>query len=114
MTSRKWTQEDMPDLTGKVIVVTGANSGLGYESSKTFAGKGATVVMAVRSLEKGKKARSDILKAHPNASLDLMQLDVGSLDSVSAFAAAFALPLHCAAGGAQQVGRNLQSASTFC
>lgn len=85
----KWTQQDIPDLTGKIIVVTGANSGLGLECSRTFAGKGATVVMAVRSLDKGEKARADILKAHPQASLDLMTLDVGDLSSVREFATAF-------------------------
>lgn len=87
--SRKWTQQDIPDLTGKIIVVTGANSGLGFESSKTFAQKGATVVMACRNMEKAEKARSDILKVQPSASLDLMKLDVGNLNSVREFAAAF-------------------------
>ena len=87
--SSKWTQQDIPDLTGKVIVVTGANSGLGYECSKTFAEKGATVVMAARNLGKGEQARADILKAYPRASVDLMQLDVGDLSSVRAFAVAF-------------------------
>jgi NAD(P)-dependent dehydrogenase (short-subunit alcohol dehydrogenase family) len=87
--NQKWTQEEIPDLTGKIIVITGANSGLGFECSKTLAEKGATVVMAVRNMEKGKEARTDILKEQPNASLDLMELDVGSLDSVHEFAAAF-------------------------
>ena len=87
--SRNWTQNDIPDLTGKIIVVTGANSGLGYECSKTFAEKGATVVMTARNLEKGEQARADILAEQPGASLDLMQLDVGDLRSVHAFADAF-------------------------
>lgn len=87
--SRKWTQQDIPDQTGKVVVVTGANSGLGFESSKILAGKGATVVMTVRNLQKGEDAKADILKTHPNASLDLMQLDVGDLSSVREFAEAF-------------------------
>lgn len=87
--NQSWTQQDMPDQTGKVVVVTGANSGLGFESSKTLAEKGATVVMAVRNMEKGERAKADILKAVPGASLDLMKLDVGSLDSVHEFAATF-------------------------
>ncbi len=87
--NQKWTAKEIPDLTGKVVVVTGANSGLGFESTKRLAGNGATVVMAGRDLEKGDKARSDILKDEPGASLDLMKLDVGSLDSVHEFAAAF-------------------------
>lgn len=87
--SDKWTQTDIPDQTGKVVVITGANSGLGFESTKTLAGKGARVIMAVRNLKKGEKARQDILKIHPQASLGLMKLDLGSLSSVRDFAAAF-------------------------
>ena len=85
----KWTQQDMPDLTGKVLIVTGANSGLGFESTKALAEHGATVVMAVRNMEKGEKARADILKEVPNAKLELMKLDNADLSSVQAFAAAF-------------------------
>lgn len=84
-----WTQSDIPDLTGKIVVVTGANSGLGFESAKNLTGKGATVVMAVRNLDKGETAMADLLKDHPDASLDLMKLDVGNLSSVREFAAAF-------------------------
>ena len=87
--SNKWTQQDIPDLTGKVVVITGANSGLGFECSKTFAQKGATTVMTARSIKKGENARADILKAHPDADVDLMQLDVGDLSSVRDFVAAF-------------------------
>lgn len=87
--SQDWSPAEIPDLTGKIIVVTGANSGLGFECSKLFAGKGATVVMAVRNLDKGEQARSDILDLHPGASLELMELDLSSLDSVEAFAADF-------------------------
>ena len=87
--SQNWTQHNIPDLTGKVIVITGANSGLGFECSKTLAEKGATVVMAVRTMSKGETAKSDILKTQPNASLDIMQLDVGDLSSVREFATAF-------------------------
>lgn len=85
----KWTQANIPDLTGKIIIVTGANSGLGLECTKTFAEKGATVVMAVRSIQKGEDAKADILKQHPKARLDLMKLDVGDLKSVREFADAF-------------------------
>ena len=87
--NNKWTQENIPDLSGKVIVVTGANSGLGYESSKTFAEKGATVILAVRTVAKGDKAKSDILKTAPDAALNVMKLDVGDLSSVREFANAF-------------------------
>ncbi len=87
--SAKWTQANIPDLTGKVIVVTGANSGLGFECARTFAGKGAVVVLAVRSMSKGETAQAEILQAHPGAALDVMRLDVGDLSSVRAFAGAF-------------------------
>jgi NAD(P)-dependent dehydrogenase (short-subunit alcohol dehydrogenase family) len=87
--SDKWTQQDIPDLTGKVIVVTGANSGLGLECTKAFAEKGATVVMAVRNMEKGDAAKAEVLSVHSGASLDLMKLDNADLSSVREFAAAF-------------------------
>lgn len=86
--SDKWTHQDIPDLTGKVIVVTGANSGLGYETSRTLAEKGATVVLAIRNRAKGEQAKADIVKAHPDASLDMVELDVGNLASVRACAEA--------------------------
>ena len=87
--NQNWTQKDIPDLTGKVVVITGANSGLGLESSKATARKGATVVMAVRNLAKGEKAKGEILRDVPGASLALMRLDVGSLEAVRNFADAF-------------------------
>ena len=58
-----WTVENIPDLKGKTIVVTGGNSGLGYESVKAFAAKGAEVILASRSPEKGEAAKAEILKA---------------------------------------------------
>ncbi len=87
--SNKWTQQDIPDLTGKVVVITGANSGLGLESTKAIAAKGATVVMACRNLNKADQAKSEVLSVHPAAKLDVMQLDNASLDSVRTFADAF-------------------------
>lgn len=87
--AQNWTAQDIPDLTGKVIVITGANSGLGFESSKILAGKGGHIVMAVRTPAKGAAAKDDILKMHPDASLDVMTLDVGNLQSVRDFAEAF-------------------------
>ncbi len=87
--TEKWTTDNIPDLTGKVIIVTGANSGLGFESSRAFAEKNATVVMAVRNMDKGEAARTDILKAVPDAKLDMINLDMSSLDSVREFAETF-------------------------
>ena len=87
--SNKWTQNDIPDLTGKVVIITGANSGLGLESTKALAAKGATVVMACRSLGKAEQAKAEVLQQTPNARLDVMALDNASLASVRAFAEAF-------------------------
>ena len=85
----KWTQHDIPDLTGKVVVITGANSGLGLASTKAMAAKGATVVMACRNLGKAEQAKAEVLAGNRNAKLDVMQLDNASLASVRAFADAF-------------------------
>lgn len=81
-----WTAADIPDQTGRVAVVTGANSGLGLETVRELARKGAHVVMAARNLEKAAAAEQDILAEIPDASLEVRQLDLGSLDSVKTFA----------------------------
>ena len=62
-----WTAADIPDLNGKVAVVTGANSGLGLETAKALAGAGAHVVMAARNQKKAVTARSEILAIDPDA-----------------------------------------------
>ena len=87
--SNKWTQQDIPDMTGKVVVISGANSGLGLESTKALAAKGAMVVMACRNLRKAEEAKSEVLETNPAARLDVMALDNASLASVRAFADAF-------------------------
>lgn len=84
-----WTTENIPDLTGRIILVTGGNSGLGYESVKAFAGKGAEVVLASRSLEKGEEAKNDIKKTYPEGKIRVMKLDLSDLASVSSFATTF-------------------------
>ena len=85
----KWTVNDMQDLSGKVIVVTGANNGIGFESAKEFARKGAEVILACRSVEKGEGAAVTIRAEIPDAKLKPMVLDLASLKSVRAFAAEF-------------------------
>ena len=80
--SRKWTASDVPDQSGRVAIVTGANSGLGYDTAAILADKGAHVVLAVRNLDKGKEAAEKIKAASPNAVVALQQLDLSSLDSV--------------------------------
>jgi len=77
-----WTKDNIPNLDGKVFVVTGANSGIGYESSLALAEKGATVVMACRNAEKAQQAMEKIKTAVPSAKVETMQLDLASLKSV--------------------------------
>ncbi|MDJ0925601.1 MAG: oxidoreductase [Acidimicrobiia bacterium] len=85
-----WTAADIPNLDGKVAVVTGANGGLGLESAKALAGKGAHVVMAARNQAKAAAARDEILAAQPNASLEIIELDLGSFESTKTAAAKIA------------------------
>jgi NAD(P)-dependent dehydrogenase (short-subunit alcohol dehydrogenase family) len=82
----KWTTADIPDQTGRTAVITGANTGLGYETAKALAAKGAHVVLAVRNLDKGKAAADLITRATPGASVALQELDLTSLDSIRAAA----------------------------
>jgi len=77
-----WTRNDIPDLTGRTAVVTGANGGLGLESARALAGAGAHVAMAVRDQVKAGAAEKSIRESHPAASLELVPLDLGSLASV--------------------------------
>lgn len=87
--SDKWTLQDIPDLTGKVIIVTGANSGLGFEDTKAFSGKGAKVILACRNLKKGNNALLKIQKEIPKADVEVMQLNLANLDSIKNFASEF-------------------------
>lgn len=87
--SRKWidyrsSQRDK-DLTGQVYVVTGGNSGLGYEAAKDLAERGATVVIACRDMEKGYEAMESIMHATENPDVECIELDLGSLASVREF-----------------------------
>jgi NAD(P)-dependent dehydrogenase (short-subunit alcohol dehydrogenase family) len=77
-----WNTTDIPDQGGRIAVVTGANSGLGLETARELTRKGASVTMAVRNLDKGQAAIDDIRRDQPNAELELVQLDLASLDSV--------------------------------
>jgi NAD(P)-dependent dehydrogenase (short-subunit alcohol dehydrogenase family) len=82
-----WTADEMPAMDGRTVVVTGANSGLGYEGTVAFAETGATVVMACRSSERGAQAATEIRQSVPGAELDVRVCDLADLDSVKAFAA---------------------------
>ena len=77
-----FTRDSIPDLSGRTMVVTGANGGLGLETARALAAKGAHVVMAVRNRDKAVRAVEDIRAEVPAASLELVSLDLGSLASV--------------------------------
>jgi NAD(P)-dependent dehydrogenase (short-subunit alcohol dehydrogenase family) len=88
MTS-KWTDEDIPELTGKTAIVTGANSGIGYETARALAWKGATVLLACRNQEKGAAALRQMKSEYSKAKLELSLLDLANLASVHRFADEF-------------------------
>lgn len=75
--SKKWTERDVPDQKGRVAVVTGANTGLGFETARALAERGATVVLAVRDLEKGARAA-----ARMSGNVSVQALDLTSLESI--------------------------------
>ena len=76
-----WTLKDIPDQTGRLALVTGANSGLGLETSRALLQKGATVLMACRSQRKSEAARRDLLDLGTTG-VDLLDLDLSDLNSV--------------------------------
>ncbi|MFB7724798.1 SDR family oxidoreductase [Nocardia sp. NPDC056100] len=77
---------EVPDQTGKTIVVTGANSGTGKEAAARLAAAGAQVIMAVRTPAKGEAAKAEILARHPGAKLEVRRIDLADLASVGSFA----------------------------
>lgn len=82
----KWTRDDVPGQDGRLAVVTGANTGLGFETAQVLAAHGASVVLAVRDIEKGKRAAARIAGTAPGANVMVQPLDLTSLDSIRAAA----------------------------
>jgi NAD(P)-dependent dehydrogenase (short-subunit alcohol dehydrogenase family) len=85
----RWVEENVPDLTGKIAVVTGANGGLGAEASRVLARKGAQVILAVRDTAKGEATAYAIRQGTPAAQLRVLRLDLANLASVGQFSAEF-------------------------
>ncbi|MEQ8719193.1 MAG: oxidoreductase [Acidimicrobiales bacterium] len=81
-----WTTDDITDLTDRTAVVTGANGGLGLETARALAGAGAHVVLAARDQSKARSARDEIAATHPEASLEIVELDLGSFESTGSAA----------------------------
>ena len=88
---KAWTADDIPDLSGKTIVVTGGNSGIGYEAALAFARKRAEVILACRDLGKARTAAAQITASATGAKVDVMELDLSNLSSVRGFSDAFHL-----------------------
>ena len=85
-TYQEWTDQHIPRMDGKTTLVTGANSGLGLETSKLLAARGARLLLGVRDLEKGRKAVALICDAAPGAQVSLLPLDLADLASIGRFA----------------------------
>ncbi len=81
-----WTTTDIPDQSGRVALITGANGGLGLESTRALASKGALVIMASRNQEKAVAAKASLRAEQPGTSVEVRALDLASLDSVAALA----------------------------
>ena len=85
MNYKKWIEKNCNDLTGTTIIITGANSGIGFFATKFLSGLNAEIIMACRNLEKGEKAKQEILKENPNANLTIFKLDLSSKQSILNF-----------------------------
>jgi NAD(P)-dependent dehydrogenase (short-subunit alcohol dehydrogenase family) len=88
MTNSGWTLQDIPDQSGRVVVVTGANSGTGFETAKVLASRGATVILACRNAMRAEEAVRRIQITHRGSRAKVQLLDLGSLKSVQEAAAA--------------------------
>lgn len=89
--NQRWGVADIPEQFGRVVIITGANSGIGYHTAAVLADRGARVVLAVRDIEKGKLAASSIRASYPHAVVGVQQLDLTSLASVHRAADALTL-----------------------
>jgi NAD(P)-dependent dehydrogenase (short-subunit alcohol dehydrogenase family) len=80
-----WTEYDIPDLSNKIVVVTGANSGIGFEATRLFAKKNAEVIMACRSVERANDALLKIKGEYPQAKISILDLDLSCFSSIHHF-----------------------------
>ena len=88
--TRRWTASDVPDLTGNTAIITGGNSGVGFETAAELARHGAVTIIACRSASRGEAALRRIEESAPSSQSKLMLLDLGDLASIDAFAQSFA------------------------
>ena len=90
MAATKWTVQQIPSRTGKTALVTGANSGIGYQAALELARHGAHVLLACRNAAKGLAALERLKREAPGAAAELVEVDMASLTSIRSFATAFA------------------------
>ena len=105
-----WTGDDVLSMDDETVVITGANSGIGFHAARVFAAKGADVTMACRSVERGEDAADEIREEVPDAPVEVRELDLASLDSVEDFADGFiqdhdALDVLCNNAGVMAIPR---------
>jgi len=89
MSKHDWNEERLGDQSDRIAIVTGANSGIGFETARVLAAKGASVTMACRNLGKANPKADEIRGRHPDCDVQVMELDLSDLDSVRRFAEAF-------------------------
>lgn len=87
MTSKSgWTLKDVPDQSEKTAIITGSNSGIGLETARVLAMRGATVILAVRNSIKGSEAMNQLTSSHPGCKVEVAHLDLADLSSIAEFA----------------------------
>lgn len=87
--AQKWTEADIPDQTGRRVLITGATGGLGLAEAKALARKGAILTLGVRNVKKGEAAAQEIRQETPGANVTVRELDLASLASIARFAESF-------------------------
>jgi len=87
--NKRWTAENIPSQKGRVVIVTGSSSGIGYEAARVLANKEAKVIVAVRNMEKGEVAKAKIINQNKNADVEVIKIDLSDLSSVKSFANEF-------------------------
>jgi NAD(P)-dependent dehydrogenase (short-subunit alcohol dehydrogenase family) len=86
---KKWSTEQVPSQSGKVAIVTGANSGIGFQAALALAKKDVEVILACRDLKKGEEAKTNIVNEYPKSRITCMKIDLSSLREVREFADQF-------------------------
>ncbi|MCT4644894.1 MAG: oxidoreductase [Carboxylicivirga sp.] len=89
MKEKKWTSKDIPEIENKIVIVTGGNIGLGYESVKLLSEKGAEVILACRNKQKGEEAKRKIQALNRDAMVNVMKLDLANLASIREFSSEY-------------------------